>query len=119
MKVDLSGADELISVLKRVDKARVDSALIKCVKTNASELEGHAKEIVPVDTGTLSRSINTKMEDGGKTAVTEPDTDYMTYVEYGTYKMAAQPYIRPSFYRQEPAFKEDVKKVVEEFTKGR
>lgn len=119
MKIDLSGADDLLRLMKGVNKAKVDRALIKCVKVNASELEDHAKEIVPVDTGTLSRSINTKMEDGGKTAVTEPDTNYMTYVEYGTYKMAAQPYIRPSFYRQEPAFKEDVKKVVEEFTKGR
>lgn len=116
MKVDLSGADELINVLKRADKARVDSALVKCVKTNASELERNAKDIVPVDTGTLMRSINTQMEDGGKTAIIEPDTDYMTYVEYGTYKMAAQPYIRPSFYKQEPDFKEDIDKVVKEFT---
>lgn len=59
-----------------------------------------AKRLVPVDTGTLQGSI----------AVVEPahmdgDTvsgsygtsvDYALHVEFGTSKMAAQPYLRPS-----------------------
>lgn len=45
---------------------------------------------VPVDTGTLQASISCEEEYMGFTAYA--DTDYAEYVEYGTYKMEAQPY---------------------------
>ena len=45
---------------------------------------------VPVDTGTLQASISCEAEYMGFTAYA--DTNYAEYVEYGTYKMEAQPY---------------------------
>lgn len=45
---------------------------------------------VPVDTGTLQASIHCDEEYMGFTAYA--DTNYAEYVEYGTYKMEAQPY---------------------------
>lgn len=45
---------------------------------------------VPVDTGTLQASISCDEEYMGFTAYA--DTNYAEYVEYGTYKMEAQPY---------------------------
>lgn len=45
---------------------------------------------VPVDTGTLQASIYCDEEYMGFTAYA--DTNYAEYVEYGTYKMEAQPY---------------------------
>lgn len=45
---------------------------------------------VPVDTGTLQASISCDEEYMGFTAYA--DTNYAEYVEYGTYKMDAQPY---------------------------
>lgn len=45
---------------------------------------------VPVDTGTLQASISCEEEYMGFTAYA--DTNYAEYVEYGTYKMEAQPY---------------------------
>lgn len=45
---------------------------------------------VPVDTGTLQASISCDEQYMGFTAYA--DTNYAEYVEYGTYKMEAQPY---------------------------
>lgn len=53
-----------------------------------------AKAIVPVDTGALQASIQ-KIGFGSGRAVVA-DTNYAAYVEFGTRKMAAQPYMRPA-----------------------
>ena len=73
-----------------------------------------ARSIVPVDTGRLRNSITWKMKEqqGRISANSESDTitaptddlqvafgtnvEYAPYVEYGTDKMAAKPYIAPS-----------------------
>ena len=58
-------------------------------------MEAHAKINAPVDTGFLRNSITvdsvTPME-----AIIAPHTDYAEYVEFGTSRMAAQPYMRPA-----------------------
>ena len=53
-----------------------------------------AKSLCPVDTGRLQSSIN--VQPGGNTAVISADTEYAVFVEFGTSKMAAQPYLVPA-----------------------
>lgn len=53
-----------------------------------------AQRIVPVDTGELHDSIHSEVSSEGMFVVA--DTDYAAYVEQGTSKMAAQPYLRPA-----------------------
>ena len=53
-----------------------------------------ATSLVPVDTGYLYSSIHAKTE--GATAEFFADAEYAQYVEYGTWKMGAQPYFRPA-----------------------
>lgn len=59
-----------------------------------------AKRLVPVDTGTLQGSIavTEAAHDDGSGVVGRYGTsvDYAEHVEFGTSKMAAQPYLRPS-----------------------
>jgi HK97 gp10 family phage protein len=53
-----------------------------------------AVELVPVDTGELRGSIShRRMGDGWAVVASAP---HASYVEYGTSKMAAQPYLRPA-----------------------
>lgn len=61
----------------------------------AYEVEEISKQICPVRTGALKNSINTEFLEPALAAV-GPNMDYSIYVEYGTYKMAAQPYMRPA-----------------------
>lgn len=53
-----------------------------------------ATTLVPVDTGNLRDSIHA--ETGATEVVAFADADYAEYVEYGTYKMSAQPYFEPA-----------------------
>lgn len=55
------------------------------------------KRLVPVDTGALRDSIEWITVDGR--GVISVGTEYWEYVEFGTSKMAAQPFIRPALYR--------------------
>ena len=60
------------------------------VREAIDEFMDAATSDVPVDTGTLQASISCEEEYMGFTAYA--DTNYAEYVEYGTYKMDAQPY---------------------------
>ena len=53
-----------------------------------------ARAMCPVDTGRLRDSIAVSAgEDGAQISA---NTDYAAYVEFGTYKMAAQPFLVPA-----------------------
>lgn len=60
----------------------------------ADDFLEQAQSDVPVDTGTLQASISTSVNHYGFDAYA--DTNYAEYVEYGTYKMDAQPYFVPA-----------------------
>lgn len=54
-----------------------------------------AYRIVPVDTGRLRASIRVETSDDGFEL--SADTPYAAFVEYGTVRQRAQPYLRPGF----------------------
>jgi HK97 gp10 family phage protein len=59
-----------------------------------------AKQLVPVDTGRLRASIDyelNKVRSGYKARI-YGNTEYAIFVELGTYKMDAQPYLRPALF---------------------
>ena len=54
----------------------------------------YAQEVCPVDTGRLRASIAFAVQDG--TAAVGTDVPYAAYVELGTARQAAQPYLVPA-----------------------
>lgn len=56
---------------------------------------GQAAALAPVDKGNLRGSINAKSLDV-ESAMYGPNVDYAIYPEFGTSKMPAQPFLRPS-----------------------
>lgn len=70
-----------------------ESELQGIIDKAAAVCEAEAKQDCPVDTGNLRASIHTtkgKLEDTVGSGV-----EYAPYVEFGTYKMRAQPYMQP------------------------
>lgn len=63
-------------------------------------------ENVPVDTGELKESIEL-----GTRSVTV-NSDYGAPVEYGTFKMSAQPYVRPAYTAMKEYVEDNYKGVV-------
>lgn len=64
------------------------------VKQAAYKVESNAKRNCPVDTGRLRGSIATKLE--GLEAEVGTNVEYATFIEYGTVKQAAQPFMTPA-----------------------
>jgi HK97 gp10 family phage protein len=57
-------------------------------------VEGQAKLNAPVDSGNLRSSITTEVKD--EEVIVGTNVEYAPYVEYGTKRMRAQPYLRPA-----------------------
>lgn len=66
----------------------------KGIAEGAEIVRDNAKAICPVDTGNLRASLESKSS--GMQATVGTNVEYGIYQEFGTYKMAAQPYLRPS-----------------------
>jgi hypothetical protein len=64
----------------------------------AVNVEGAAKGFCPVDTGRLRASITTAPgeDDEGLFADIGSDVEYARYVEEGTFRQRAQPYLAPA-----------------------
>jgi HK97 gp10 family phage protein len=66
----------------------------------AIQVETAAKRRCPVDTGRLRSSISheLRVDSTGLHAVIGTNVIYAPYVEYGTWRSPAQPYLRPALY---------------------
>jgi len=70
----------------------------KDLARRATKVESAAKRNAPVDTGRLRSSITHELGQAGRDLVARIGTnvDYAPHVEFGTYRMSAQPYLRPA-----------------------
>ena len=75
--------------------AAVNSATVRALEIMGGKAESYAKEAAPVDTGNLRNSISHKQV-GNDTEVIGTNVEYAPYQEFGTYKMAAHPFLRPA-----------------------
>jgi HK97 gp10 family phage protein len=75
--------------------AAVRPAISAEVKKAALDIQAKAQGAVPVKTGTLRRSIHTEFP-SDLSAVVGPSVEYGKYVEFGTRRMGARPYLRPA-----------------------
>ena len=99
--IKVNGLDQLNAKLRK----NMDLNAVKTiVKKEWSGSPEKAQHYVPVDTGTLKRSIGLNIKDGGLTAVVAPTTDYAEYVEYGTRFMESTTVHAPSTGRAETNF---------------
>lgn len=92
-------SDEVIDEMKKT----MERALEKIGMVG----EAYAKEECPVDTGTLRNSISHAVDDN--TAIIGTNVEYAPYVELGTSKMDAQPYLRPAVENHIKEYKEIAK----------
>lgn len=82
------------------------------VKKATFDIEARAKARTPVLTGTLRRSIASVFSNGGLTGTVGPSVGYSRFVEFGTRRMGARPYMRPAAEAVLPKFAEAVKRVL-------
>lgn len=96
----IKGLNEFNSNIKKAD-TWFNHAMKQALELSGKEVQKKARAIVPIDTGRLRKSINYQV--GKSRVLIGPDTDYDIFVEEGTYKMRARPYLRPGLLKSESA----------------
>lgn len=109
-------------VLKATDE-QIEKALIEC----GIKIQEYATNVVPVDTGRLRASLTYATSSGQGSGSSTPrgeaeehtlyagtNVEYAPYVEMGTSRMGAQPYLEPAFVNQFDLFQ----KIFEDNFKG-
>lgn len=114
----VEGLRELVRALEDLPRKVATNGLRKAVSTGAALVRDEAKSRAPVDTGEMRRDIMIKRArtaDGmiatyevfvrtgkksrmaGRRRNVARDSYYWRFVEFGTSKMAARPFMRPAF----------------------
>lgn len=126
LQFELKGLEKLQTKLQRVSKMEEVERIVekhgtemqKKAVNNASKFRGHYegrgknKHFVK-PTGATKRSISVNSNKVGRFKYkVAPGTAYAAYVELGTRKMSAQPFIKPAFDNQKEEFKKDLERLV-------
>lgn len=126
VRFELKGLEKLQKKLQKVSKMEEIERIVEKHGTemqrkaiiNASKFRGHYegrgknKHFVK-PTGATKRSISVNSSKVGRFKYkVAPGTSYAAYVELGTRKMSAQPFIKPAFDEQKKLFKNDLERLV-------
>jgi HK97 gp10 family phage protein len=105
------GLNELQVKLK--ENANLD-LVREAVMLNGSELQKKAMKKSPVDTGYLRRNIalSSDMADRGLSVRVKSNAEYSPYLEYGTRRMYAKPFMKPAYNEQVKQFKADLARLM-------
>ena len=95
MPADVSEMRQLAKDLRTAAATSTKRASV-AVRKALFDIERLAKMRVPVRTGNLRNSIGTDIDAGGLGGVVGPTAAYGGFVEFGTSKMGAQPYMNPA-----------------------
>lgn len=71
-------------------------AIERALEAIGLQAEGYAKMLCPVDTGRLRNSITHTVDATEKKAIIGTNVEYAAYVEMGTSRTKAQPYLQPA-----------------------
>jgi HK97 gp10 family phage protein len=94
----------------------LDDAVQTAMQETAEAAKAAAEERCPVDTGLLKSSIFAQVDAPGasarRTLTVGADAPYAAYVELGTSRMAAQPFIRPAVDAEAPRLTERIRAAI-------
>ena len=76
--------------------AEKNLAVIRALTAMGMQAEGYAKMLAPVDTGRLRNSISHEVVESEDAVYIGTNVEYAPYVELGTRRMKAQPFLKPA-----------------------
>jgi HK97 gp10 family phage protein len=94
--------------------ARAPKVAAGVIRATVGEIEADARQRVPVDTGALRDSIQGRVinQQAGEVVAGGGAVDYAGYVEEGTVKMPARPYMHPAADAARPRFEAAVARAI-------
>jgi HK97 gp10 family phage protein len=114
MKIDaeMKGLDKALKKMKRYPEEK-KAGVVNVIEKTSNNVEASQKQDVPVGEGETKDSIQTIIEADGLTArigPMGPKGFKKHWLEFGTVKMPAQPFIRPSGEKNRNQYISDLKK---------
>ena len=103
----VTGAKHVAARLEMLIPA-MEGVAAEAVYASAGRCAEIARDLVPVDNGALQGSIDARAT-GEYSASVTASAPYAAMVEYGTSKMAAQPYMLPAAHRAAESFFENAR----------
>jgi HK97 gp10 family phage protein len=120
MYIKLVGADKLVRKFERI--ANNADVLIDVISDGTEAIYNSAKALAPVDTGLLRRSIKAEViktpnSVSGVVGISLLEVPYAVHQEFGTWKMKAQPYLRPALTKHKATIRRNLNKAIKSITK--
>lgn len=109
-------ADVSVQIIDNSDliEQATNEAIVKALEAMGLQAEGYAKMKCPVDTGNLRNSITHETDDNEMVERIGTNVEYAPYVEYGTQKTIAQPFLEPAIMNHV----DEYRAIVENFLKN-
>jgi HK97 gp10 family phage protein len=87
VKITIDNTDEIIRT--------TNEALYNALEIIGNKAADYAAGLAPVDTGNLRNSLTSEVDSADKAVIIGTPVEYARFVEYGTLRQRAQPYLRP------------------------
>lgn len=123
MTIEIVGSTELAARLENL-AARLGDLSQEALEELAERIVEDAKALCPVDTGSLKRSIRFERDPSGGVIVaaggggvvnprTRREVDYAAYVEFGSSRAPAQPFLQPALEKNAASLEEILGRKIE------
>lgn len=100
----VAGIAELRRELDRLS-VQVQAGIKAASTDSAVEIRDNARSNAPIDTGDLRDAIKVRsIPIGSEVGIFDPDVDYGDYLEFGTSRMPAQPFMTPAVVSERPRY---------------
>ena len=111
-KVSIVGIEKVeVKLRKNVSMQEVKQVVRRNGKEMNTKIQENADFKKGYQTGTTKASVRQNITDGGMTTESGATTKYAGYLEHGTRKMEAQPFVKPAFDDQKKKFVQDMRKL--------
>ena len=116
----VSGVQETIGRITRIQD-RIPRIAATSLLVGAEVVSSRAKELCPVITGNLMRSIHPELVSNTQVLAdiqVGTDVEYGPFIELGTVHMAAEPYLRPALDQTKDQVQHDVASAFQTLIRG-
>lgn len=119
-RVEIEGSEEIARKLAELSDTMAGGELAVATRLGAEVVAEEAANRVPRKSGNLARSMSTQVTKATRTRATvlagpTKDGYYGRFLEFGTSRQAARPFLRPAFDEK----KDEVVRVVGDYLRGR
>jgi HK97 gp10 family phage protein len=99
------GLDNALKYVRQIE-AEIEKDAKQAVKESSYLMEAQAKALAPVKTGYMRSNIKTYFNEGGLSGEVISHAEYSLFVEFGTSKQEAQPYMMPAYFKARKHFEQ-------------